>query len=133
VSYTILVVDDSPIARAVLRKVIAMSGVDVGRVLEAGDGAEALEVLGRESVDLVLADVNMPRLGGPDLVRRLRATPALAGTPVVMVSSERSRARQDELRRNGVRAYLTKPCRPEQLREVLVAVLPGAAGGPRAG
>ena len=127
-SYTVLVADDSSIARAVLRKIIGLTGVDVGHVHEAADGAEALAFLQRNKVDLVLADVNMPQLSGPDLVRRMRADPALAATPVVMVSSERSQARMEELRRNGVRAYVKKPYRPEQLREVLEQVLaPGAA------
>ena len=130
-SYTVLVADDSAIARSVLRKVIAMTGLDVGRVHEAADGAEALAFLQRTPVDLVLADINMPQLSGPDLVRRMRADPALAATPVVMVSSERSQARMDELRRNGVRAYVKKPYRPEQLRQVLEQVLAPGGGHAR--
>ncbi len=131
-SYHVLVADDSGVARAVLKKVLAMIGLEVARLHEAADGGEALEVLRRERVDVVLTDLNMPVVSGPELIRRMRADPALAGKPVVVVSSEQGQLRREQLRRAGVRAYVTKPYRPERLREVLAEVL-GAPGGHRAG
>jgi two-component system chemotaxis response regulator CheY len=128
-SYTILVADDSAIVRTMVKKAIGMAGLDVGRVHEAANGREALEVLRRTWVDVVFADINMPEMTGADLVRAMRADPALAATPVVIVSSERSQARIDELRREGARAYVKKPFRPEQFREVVEALLQGSGGG----
>jgi two-component system chemotaxis response regulator CheY len=128
-SYTILVADDSAIVRTMVKKAIGMAGLDVGRVHEAANGREALEVLRRTWVDVVFADINMPEMTGADLVRAMRADPALAATPVVIVSSERSQARIDELRREGARAYVKKPFRPEQFREVVEALLQGPGGG----
>jgi two-component system chemotaxis response regulator CheY len=125
VSYTILVVDDSAIVRAVVRKVIGLTGLAVATVHEAADGCEALDILRRERIDAVLADVNMPRMSGVELVQRMQADPRLARTPVVIVSSDRSDARMEELRRSGARGYVTKPFRPEQLGRVLRELLTG--------
>ncbi|MFL5302514.1 MAG: response regulator, partial [Anaeromyxobacteraceae bacterium] len=60
---------------------------------------------------------------GVELVRNMRQTPALAATPVVIVSSDRTRSRIEELERNGVSAYVKKPFRPEQFREVVERLL----------
>jgi two-component system, chemotaxis family, chemotaxis protein CheY len=122
-SYAILVADDSAIIRTMVRRALVMAGLDVGQVHEAGDGQEALEVLGRTWIDVVFADINMPRMNGIELVRRMRETPALAATPIVIVSSDRSKARIEELERNGVSAYVKKPFRPEQFREVVDRLL----------
>ena len=65
----------------------------------------------------------MPSVNGLELVRRMRETPALAATPVVIVSSDRSRASLDELERCGIQAYVKKPFRPEQLRDVVDRLL----------
>ena len=126
-SIHILIVDDSAIVRAVVRKAVGLTGLDVARVHEAGDGNEALEVLRRDPVDLVLADVNMPAMSGVQLLESMQRDAALATTPVIMISSDHSEARREEVRRSGARAYLTKPFRPEQLKRVLEGVL-GARG-----
>jgi two-component system chemotaxis response regulator CheY len=127
-SWRVLIADDSAIVRTMVRKAIGMSGVDVGEVHEAADGREALAVLARAAVDVVFADVNMPVMGGPELVERMRGDAALAAVPVVIVSSERNEERLDALRRGGVRAVLRKPFRPEDFRDVARAL-----GAPRGG
>ena len=126
-SYSILIVDDSAIVRTMVKKAVAMAGLDVSQVHEAANGKEALAVLGRTWIDVVFADINMPEMTGTELVRRMKADPALASTPVVIVSSEQSQIRIDELKACGARAYLKKPFRPEQFREVVEKLL-GAQG-----
>ena len=126
-SYTILIADDSAIVRTMVKKAVSMAGLDVGQVHEAANGKEALAVLGRTWVDVVFADINMPEMTGTELVRHMKADPALASTPVVIVSSEQSQTRIDELKAWGARAYLKKPFRPEQFREVVENLL-GAKG-----
>ncbi len=128
-SYTILVADDSAIVRTMVKKAIAMAGLEVGQVHEAANGKEALAVLGRAWVDVVFADINMPEMTGAELVRAMRDDPTLSTTPVVIVSSERSQARIEELQRDGARAYVKKPFRPEHFRTVVEALLQGAGGG----
>jgi two-component system chemotaxis response regulator CheY len=122
-SYSVLVADDSAIVRAMVKKALVMAGLDLGQVHEAADGREALAVLGKSWVDVVFADINMPVMNGLELVREMRETPAFAATPVVIVSSDRSRARMEELERCGVRAYVRKPFRPEQFRSVVDGLL----------
>ena len=122
-SYTILIADDSAIVRTMVKKAVAMAGLDVGQVHEAANGKEALAVLGRTWIDVVFADINMPEMTGTELVRHMKADPALASTPVVIVSSEQSQTRIDELKAWGARAYLKKPFRPEQFREVVENLL----------
>jgi two-component system chemotaxis response regulator CheY len=127
-SWRILITDDSAIVRAMVRKALGICGVAVAEVHEAANGREALEVLARATIDVVFADVNMPEMDGPELVARMRADAALAAIPVVMVTSERNEARLEALRSHGVRAVLSKPFRPEALRDVASAL-----GAPREG
>jgi two-component system chemotaxis response regulator CheY len=123
-----LVVDDSPVTRKMVRRAIGLCGLLVDEVHEAGDGAEALEKLAAHPVDLVLADINMPVMNGVELVERMARDPDLAGIPVVIVATPMSQARVDHLLDHGARAYLAKPFRPEALRDVVAQIL-GAAGG----
>jgi len=122
-SYTILIVDDSAIVRTMVKKSIGMAGLPIGKVLEAGNGREALEVLGREWVDIVFADLNMPEMNGGELVEKMSQDATLVSTPVVIVSSEQSQAKIDELKAKGIRAYIKKPFRPEGFREIVDTVL----------
>ncbi len=123
-----LIVDDSKILRGMVRRILGMTGLAIGEVHEAGSGKEALEVLGQHHVDVVLADLNMPEMSGTELVERIRKTPNLAHTNVVIISSERAQATVDALKQLGVHAYLTKPFRAEALRDVL-STLPGNIAG----
>jgi two-component system, chemotaxis family, chemotaxis protein CheY len=131
-SYTILIVDDSAVVRTMVKKSIGMAGLPIGAVLEAGNGREALEVLSREWVDIVFADLNMPEMNGAELVEKMSQDATLVSTPVVIVSSEQSQARIDELKAKGIRAYIKKPFRPEGFREVVEDVL-GSPPGPKGG
>ena len=127
-SYTILVADDSAIVRAMVKKAIAMAGLPIGQVHEAANGEEALDILRKHWIDVVFADINMPVMTGPELVKSMKADPALASTPVVIVSSERSPARVEEMQRSGARAYVKKPFRPEQFRAVVEELLEAGEG-----
>lgn len=128
-SFAVLVVDDSSIIRAMVRKSIAMSGIDVGQLHEASNGREALEVLASNWVDIVFADLNMPEMNGTELVAKMAEDSMLVSTPVVIVSSEHSDARIEEMKRRGIRAYIKKPFRPENFREVVTEVLGPQKGG----
>jgi two-component system, chemotaxis family, chemotaxis protein CheY len=128
-SYNVLIVDDSSIIRSMVKKSIAMSGIDVKEMHEASNGLEALKVLSSEWIDVVFADLNMPEMGGAELVAKMAEDSVLVSTPVVIVSSEHSEARIDELKRCGIRAYIKKPFRPENFREVVTEVLGSGKGG----
>jgi chemosensory pili system protein ChpA (sensor histidine kinase/response regulator) len=112
----VLVVDDSPTIRKLLVRMLR----DLGwQPREAKDGAEALESIRVDRPDVVLADIEMPRLDGYELLAALRAQVATADLPVLMLTSrtaERHRTRAMELGANG---YLTKPYRPEDVAAAL--------------
>ncbi|HTP27967.1 MAG TPA: response regulator [Anaeromyxobacteraceae bacterium] len=128
-SYTILIADDSAIVRRMVKKAIAMAGLEVGEVHEAANGKEALSVMDRTWIDIVFADINMPEMSGSDLIRHMAAEPNLASIPVVVVSSEQSESRIEEMKRYGARAYVKKPFRPEHFREVVDGLLGGKGDG----
>jgi two-component system chemotaxis response regulator CheY len=115
----VLIVDDSAVMRRMIARVVRLSGVPLGELLEAGDGAEGLAAARDRWVDLVLLDINMPVMDGEEMLRRLRADPAAADVPVIVVSTEGSEARRHALEALGV-SFLRKPFRPEALRELVV-------------
>ncbi|MFQ5699890.1 MAG: response regulator [Myxococcota bacterium] len=122
-SYSVLVVDDSATIRSIVKRSIEMSGLDLDSVYQAENGLQALEVLGERRVDLVLADLNMPTMGGLELIQKMSERDLFSSIPVVIVSSERSQTRIDELESLGIKAYLTKPIRPESLHRVVLGIL----------
>lgn len=120
-SLNVLVVDDSRVMRAMVVRSLRLSGLPLGEVCEAGDGAEALRLLGGNWIDLALVDLNMPVLDGEALIRALREDPATADLAVVVVSTEGSESRIERLRALGA-AFVHKPFTPEALREVVLRI-----------
>jgi two-component system chemotaxis response regulator CheY len=119
----IMIVDDSPVMRAFIRKVIGLTGLDVGEFCEAGDGEDALQLLRDRWMDLVLTDINMPRMNGEEFVRRLESDELLRTIPVIVVSTDSSNGRVQQLLKLGARGYVTKPFLPETLRDEVEKVL----------
>lgn len=120
---SILIVDDSPAMRAFIRRALELSGVALNPCHEAADGGEALAVLGRARVDLILTDINMPGMNGEELVRQLHADPKLRSIPVLVVSTDATEQRIGRLLQLGARGYITKPFHPEAIRAELERVL----------
>lgn len=118
-AYNFLIVDDSAIIRAVVEKTLRIAGVEVGDVYKAGNGKEALACLEAHWVDMVLADINMPEMNGVQMVEEMRTRGLMTTIPVVIISTERSVTRIEELKAKGISAYLNKPFTPEAIREVV--------------
>lgn len=114
-AYNVLIVDDSETTRSIIAKALRHAEVELGELLFAGDGLEALTLLRDNWVDIVFADLNMPRLSGVELVERMAESDLLASVPVVIVSTEGRQERIDALLARGVAAYLRKPFAPEQV------------------
>jgi two-component system, chemotaxis family, chemotaxis protein CheY len=113
----ILVVDDSTTMRRIIANSLKAAGYD--DIVEAGDGAQALETM--DGVGLVLTDWNMPNMDGLTLVKTLRADPAKAGLPIIMVTSEGAREEVMEALSAGVNDYIVKPF----TKDVLAAKVKG--------
>lgn len=125
-AFNILVVDDSETMRAVIKKTVAMSGVQIGEILEAGNGKEALHVLEGAWVDVVLSDINMPEMGGVEFLQKVKRDEVFQNIPVIFVSTEASQARIDEVTNLGAAGYVKKPFKPEIIRTILLDVLNNA-------
>jgi len=118
---TILVVDDeAPIVDLVR---FTLEDADV-RVVEASDGAAALDLARRIKPDLVLLDVHMPRLDGLEVCRQLRREPDFARTPIVMLTAAGQEADRSSGLSAGADEYLTKPFSPLALLALVEALLP---------
>jgi len=118
-AYRVLIVDDSPVMRSFVRRVIELSGFELAACFEAGDGAEAMKLLQSEWVDAILTDINMPRMDGEEFLRCLSADELLRTIPAIVISTDSTEARMSRLSTLGARGYITKPFLPEDLREVL--------------
>lgn len=121
----IMIVDDSPVMRAFIRKVVGLTGLDVGEYCEAGDGEDALKSLGKHWVDLVLTDINMPNMNGEEFVRRMESDDLLRSIPVIVVSTDSSHSRVQQMLALGAKGYICKPFLPEALRDEVEKVLRG--------
>jgi two-component system chemotaxis response regulator CheY len=121
-----LIVDDSSTTRAVIKRTINMAQIPTENIYEAGNGAEALALLEQFKVDLVLADLNMPVMGGVEMTQKMRKNPAFKDIPVIVVSSESMEKKIALLRAQGVKGYIKKPFTPEQIRDVVLEVIGGA-------
>ena len=119
----ILIVDDSPVMRVFLRKVVQLTGLPVSEFCEAGDGEAALEALRQRWMDLVLTDINMPRMNGEEFVRQLERDEMLCDIPVIVVSTDASRERMERMIKLGAKGYIPKPFLPETLRDEVEKIL----------
>lgn len=128
---TILIVDDSLTTRAMIKRVIGLTGLPVGPLLEAQDGQEGLEVMASAPVNLVLADLNMPVMDGMEMIRRMRQIDRLRSIPVVVISAQPDERLIGQLKRDGVAGYLSKPFTPESIRD-LISPLLSTRGAPSA-
>ena len=127
-SYKILIVDDSPLMRTMMKKSIAIAGIPTESIQEAGHGVEALAILKASPIDLVFSDLHMPEMNGIELVEAMASQGLLKSIPVVIVSSDRSQKHIARLKEIGVRAYLTKPFRPEDISQVFKIVFGSSEG-----
>ncbi|NLG34832.1 MAG: response regulator [Lentisphaerae bacterium] len=122
-AYNILIVDDSKIVRTVIERAIHLSGVEIGKILQAANGQEALDHLGSAWVDIVFADINMPVMDGVEMVEEMDRRGLVRDIPVVIVSTDRSEMRMQQLKAHGVKEYLNKPFTPEAIRDILATCL----------
>jgi two-component system chemotaxis response regulator CheY len=117
---TILAVDDSGSLRQMLVFTLKAAGY---QVVEAVDGRDGLDKAKQKQFDLVLTDQNMPNMDGLTLIRSLRALPAYARTPILMLTTESSDEMKSKGRTAGATGWLVKPFDPTRLTEVVRKVL----------
>jgi two-component system chemotaxis response regulator CheY len=114
----ILIVDDSATMRSMVQKTIQMAGVPVTRFLHAANGREGLDCLDKEWVDVIFVDINMPVMGGLEMIDQIRANPNYRNLAIIVISTESSQTRIQEVHSKGVH-FIHKPFTPERLKEVI--------------
>jgi len=106
---TALIVDDSSVMRKIVERSLRQAGINLSQILEAGNGAEALSILAEHRVDLILCDINMPVMDGPEFIKRLPGVTNAKNVPVVMITTEGSEAHVVQALSCGARGYIRKP------------------------
>jgi two-component system chemotaxis response regulator CheY len=122
-SFNVLIVDDSAAMRSVIKRIVALSGFKMDQCFEAGDGKEALEILSHAWVDVILSDLNMPEMGGLEMLAELKRDDLLKEIPVIIVTTEGNEERKQMVRGMGAVGFIRKPFLPEEVRKVLYQVL----------
>ena len=122
-SFNVLIVDDSRSMRAVIKKTISMSGFKMDQCLEAGNGRDALDVLAKAWVDVIVSDINMPEMNGLELLEELKKDSLHKAIPVIVISTEGSEKRIQDAYDLGAKGFIKKPFLPEEIKKVLYEVI----------
>jgi two-component system chemotaxis response regulator CheY len=120
-SKRILTIDDSKTMRDMLLMTLAEAGFDV---LQAVDGQDGLDVLGKERVDVVITDINMPIMDGYEVIRNLRKNPVHKTTPILVLTTESDADKKVIARDAGATGWMVKPFDPDRLIATIRKVAP---------
>lgn len=120
---TVLAIDDALTMRKLVSFTLRTAGLDV---VEAPDGADAIELLKTRSFDLIITDVNMPILNGIEFTRQARQLPNGKTVPILMLTTESDAEKKALARAAGASGWIVKPFQQEQLLAVVGKVLPGS-------
>lgn len=123
-SRRVIIADDSALARMFLRRCLEISGLSEAEFVEVGDGLEALEVLKKDRIDLVVTDLTMPNMTGLELVRSIDSNPDIDALPILVVTSSGNEEQRKELLDLGASAILSKPISPPVVSEALAKIFP---------
>ena len=118
-----LIVDDSSVMRKIVERSLRQAGIELEKVVEASNGAEALTALHGNAIDLILCDINMPVMDGLEFVREATKLESAKGVPIVMITTEGSESRVVQALTAGARGYIRKPFTPDQVKEHVLPVL----------
>lgn len=119
-SKTILIVDDSSSLRTVVNLALKRAGYDV---VEAVDGEDGLTKLDGRKINLIVCDVNMPRLNGIEFVTKVKQHPRYKFTPVIMLTTEGQDAKKEQGRAAGAKAWIVKPFNPPVLLDAIAKLV----------
>ena len=117
----ILTIDDSKTIRDMLMLTLSAAGYDV---LQAVDGQDGLDVLGQERVDVIITDINMPKMDGYEVIRHLRRNPVHKTTPILVLTTESDTEKKNLAREAGATGWMVKPFDPDRLLATVSKVAP---------
>ncbi|MEN6615546.1 MAG: response regulator [Syntrophorhabdus sp.] len=113
----VLVVDDFATMRKIIKNVLKQ--INIENVLEAENGKHALNILGGDSVDLIISDWIMPEMTGIEFLKACKNNDAIKKIPFIMVTAEAQKDNIMEAIKSGVDNYIVKPFTPDKLREAI--------------
>ena len=116
----ILMAEDSPSVRQLMSFTLRGAGYDV---VEATDGLEALKLFESEEIDMVITDLNMPKMNGLELTRTLRGDANNRFMPIIILTAVEDEELRSDVRAAGASAWIPKPFKPAQLLKVVSMVL----------
>ncbi|MEQ1707883.1 MAG: response regulator [Terricaulis sp.] len=115
-SKTILTIDDSRMMREMLLMVLKEAGFNV---VQAEDGVEGLEALAHTMPDVIITDINMPRMDGYGVIEGVRQDPRHRATPILVLSTESSAEKKQRAREAGATGWIVKPFQADTLLDVV--------------
>jgi len=118
----VMIVDDSAAIRKILQRVLIQAEIPLGKVIEAGDGAEAIKALEGAKVGLILSDINMPNMDGLQLLSAIKSNPETHSIPVIMITTEGGSTKVMEAVSLGASGYVRKPFTADQIKEKLTGL-----------
>jgi two-component system chemotaxis response regulator CheY len=124
----VLIVDDSAIMRKVVERALRLAGMDITEVIQANNGAEALDML-RESAssntvfDLIMSDINMPVMDGLEFIEQRKKEGLAPGVPAVMITTEGSTPNVMRALAAGAKGYICKPFTTDQIKACVMPLL----------
>ncbi len=116
----ILIVEDNPLNMRLLDMVLRTKNYTL---LKAIDGEEALHMAIREQPDLIIMDIQLPKMNGLEVTRRLRETPAFNHTPIIAITAYTMKGDKEKVIESGCDAYLSKPINTRELPEIIAEML----------
>lgn len=119
----VLIVDDSSVMRTIVERSLRAAGFQLGRVIEAGNGTDALTVLDNTPVRLIFMDINMPEMDGIEFLRAVRKRESAKGILVLMLPTEGSERKVLEAISLGARGYIRKPFASDEIRRQVSEIL----------
>lgn len=113
----VLAIDDSAVMRQMVKFTVESTGGY--RCIEAEDGQAALDLLAQHEPDLIISDINMPRMNGYEFTKALRGNAKFKFTPVIMLTTENNEEAMQKSKESGASGWMAKPFQPDKLLAVL--------------
>ena len=119
----VLIVDDSSVMRTVIKRILKLTGIQIGEMYEAGNGKEGFLMVAKHEIDLILTDINMPVMDGVEFLKRVKSEESFKHIPVIIISTEGRTERIKNIIDIGASGYITKPFKPEDIQKVIFEAL----------
>lgn len=115
----IMIIDDSVTSRMIIKRCFLISGLSDSVFIEAEDGLHAASLLEKDKVDLIVTDINMPKMDGNNLIKKLKTKDEIKDIPIIVITSITNKTAEDELLSIGVKGIIKKPVSPEKIIKIL--------------